>query len=545
MFSTKSRSLVIIIITTFIAIRVSSFTTLRSRTPHTFLKMSTKSKSKPTSNIPHIPKKLLPSTIQNERTRILTKTTKPKESNEIIYWMKRDMRIQDNWALLTAHHFATSLQKPLRVVYTFPTPSALPQRWTERYVTFLYEGLACVEQECNDLNINFDVYYPTSNEAETLVQNTQSASVVICDFSPLRFITQCKEEVGKLLDKENIPLYEVDAHNVIPVWQVSDKREIGARTLRTKINKLLPTFCTHYPTVSKLNVEFTKKKSKLDLKKIIKEMNADTSVKPTKFKGGMKEGMQQFQSFLNAGLKTYDTKRNDPNSPTSCSSMSYWLNFGHVSFQRLALTVRALKKYPDGTASFIEEGLVRRELSDNYVFYTPDYDNLKGALGWAQETLRVHDEDKREWVYTKKELEEGRTHDDLWNAAQLQVVREGGMHGFMRMYWAKKILEWTPNSTTALNIAQYFNDKYALDGNDPNGYVGVGWSIMGIHDQGWKEREVFGKIRYMNYAGCKRKFKVEEFVRGYSGAKENSVVVLRQKGKEEVKAAGKKRKTVG
>ena len=115
----------------------------------------------------------------------------------------------------------------------------------------------------------------------------------------------------------------------------------------------------------------------------------------------------------------------------------------------------------------------------------------------------------------------------------------------MRMYWAKKILEWTPNSTTALNIAQYFNDKYALDGNDPNGYVGVGWSIMGIHDQGWKEREVFGKIRYMNYAGCKRKFKVEEFVRGYSGAKENSVVVLRQKGKEEVKAAGKKRKTVG
>merc|ERR1712151_834044 len=175
----------------------------------------------------------------------------------------------------------------------------------------------------------------------------------------------------------------------------------------------------------------------------------------------------------------------------------------------------------------IEEGLVRRELSDNYVFYTPDdYDKFTGALGWAQETLRVHDRDEREYVYTREELENGMTHDDLCNAAQLQVVHEGGMHGFLRMYWAKKILEWTSNSAKALEIAQYFNDKYALDGNDPNGFVGVGWSIMGIHDQGWKERPIFGKIRYMNYAGCKRKFKVQEFVEKYDDAFQNAQFVM-------------------
>jgi deoxyribodipyrimidine photo-lyase len=122
-----------------------------------------------------------------------------------------------------------------------------------------------------------------------------------------------------------------------------------------------------------------------------------------------------------------------------------------------------------------------------------------------------------------EELEQGKTHDDLWNAAQLQVVREGKMHGFLRMYWAKKILEWTESPEVALKTAQYFNDKYALDGKDPNGFVGVGWSMMGIHDMGWKEREIFGKIRFMNYAGCKRKFKVADFVKKYEGAAENAI----------------------
>lgn len=174
---------------------------------------------------------------------------------------------------------------------------------------------------------------------------------------------------------------------------------------------------------------------------------------------------------------------------------------GHLSFQRLTMEVKALNKYANGTAAFIEEGLVRRELSDNFVYYAPDnYDELDSAAQWAQDTLELHSSDQREYLYSLEEFERGETHDDLWNAAELQLIQTGKMHGFLRMYWAKKILEWSPSPIMALRTAQYLNDKYALDGRDPNGFVGVGWSIMGIHDMGWKERPIFGKIRFMNYA---------------------------------------------
>jgi deoxyribodipyrimidine photo-lyase len=223
------------------------------------------------------------------------------------------------------------------------------------------------------------------------------------------------------------------------------------------------------------------------------------------------------------GLSKFDSDRNNPNYANICSGLSPWVNHGHISFQRLMMAVKKLNRYATGSASYIEEGLVRRELSDNYLFYTTDdYDKLTGAAGWAQETLEVHSSDPREYLYSMEELEQSKTHDDLWNAAQFQMVKEGKMHGFLRMYWAKKILEWTESPNVALQTAQSLNDKYSLDGRDPNGFTGVGWSMMGIHDMGWKEREIFGKIRYMNYAGCKRKFKVADFVRKYKGAAENA-----------------------
>jgi deoxyribodipyrimidine photo-lyase len=224
--------------------------------------------------------------------------------------------------------------------------------------------------------------------------------------------------------------------------------------------------------------------------------------------------------------------------------MSPWINHGHVSFQRLTKAITKFNKYATGTAAYIEEGVVRRELSDNFVFYTSaDYDSLTAAAGWAQETLETHSTDRREHVYSLEEFETAQTHDDLWNAAQLQVVREGQMHGFLRMYWAKKILEWSESPALALRIAQYLNDKYALDGRDPNGFTGVGWSIMGIHDMGWKERPIFGKIRYMNYAGCKRKFKVATFVNKYKGAAANAAkAASKRKGQGTLDHKTKKRK---
>jgi deoxyribodipyrimidine photo-lyase len=228
-------------------------------------------------------------------------------------------------------------------------------------------------------------------------------------------------------------------------------------------------------------------------------MKWDDTVKELDWaKPGTDAALAQAELFFNHGLKQYDKLRNDPTQRSICSTLSPWLNHGHVSFQRLALAVRKLNKYPDGTKAFLEEGIIRRELSDNFLYYAPNnYDSLSCAYDWARETLRIHATDQRDHLYTWQELERGETYDDLWNAAQLQAVVDGKMHGFLRMYWAKKILEWTESPEAALQIAQYLNDKFNIDGRDPNGFVGVGWSIMGIHDQGWKEREVFGKIRYM------------------------------------------------
>ena len=165
---------------------------------------------------------------------------------------------------------------------------------------------------------------------------------------------------------------------------------------------------------------------------------------------------------------------------------------------------------------------MRRELSDNFCFYNPNYDNLNGIYPWARESLNLHKADTRSPLYTKDQFERAETYDDLWNAAQFQMVQTGKMHGFLRIYWAKKILEWSESPETALEIAIYLNDKYSLDGRDPNGYVGCMWSIGGIHDQGWAERSIFGKIRYMNYAGCKRKFDVAKFVKRYPPAATNA-----------------------
>ncbi|CAM9225217.1 unnamed protein product [Hapterophycus canaliculatus] len=242
----------------------------------------------------------------------------------------------------------------------------------------------------------------------------------------------------------------------------------------------------------------------------------------TWLKPGAKGARANLQSFIDKRIKGFADLSNDPNEDV-CSHMSGYFNLGQMSAQAAVMHVKASKRHPDGVKAFVEQGIVRRELSDNFCYYNDKYDNLAGAAGWARESLEVHASDPREWTYSVQELDGGKTHEDLWNAAQLQLVRDGKMHNFLRMYWAKKILEWSPTPQEALERCILFNDKYELDGRDPNGFTGCAWSVMGIHDMGWKEREVFGKIRYMNYAGCKRKFDVQAFVSKYSGAAEAAV----------------------
>ena len=209
-------------------------------------------------------------------------------------------------------------------------------------------------------------------------------------------------------------------------------------------------------------------------------------------------------------------KRNDPNL-NKLSNLSPHFHFGHISTQRVAYEIKKLDQFEVDKEAFLEEMIVRRELAENFCEYENNYDFFEGFHPWAQKTLNEHRSDEREYIYSSDEFEESKTHDPLWNAAQNQMKYHGKMHGFMRMYWAKKILEWSDSPEKALQIAINLNDKYELDGRDPNGYTGIAWSIGGIHDRAWFERPVFGKIRYMNYNGCKRKFNVDNYIKQYGG----------------------------
>jgi deoxyribodipyrimidine photo-lyase len=217
------------------------------------------------------------------------------------------------------------------------------------------------------------------------------------------------------------------------------------------------------------------------------------------------------KGFMREGLRSYDEARNDP-TVDGQSNLSPYLHFGHISAQRVALAIRESDVGGKSRDAFLEELIVRRELSDNFCFYNRDYDRFEGFPSWAQTTLKQHLRDKRDYRYTLEQFESAGTHDELWNAAQMEMAKTGKMHGYMRMYWAKKILEWTESPEDALKIAMFLNDKYELDGRDPNGYVGCAWSIGGVHDRAWFERPVFGKIRYMSYNGCKSKFNVDAYV---------------------------------
>ncbi|XP_054481307.1 CPD photolyase isoform X2 [Anoplopoma fimbria] len=450
-----------------------------------------------------------------KRLRVLSDTDQIKQDSEgVLYWMLRDHRVQDNWALVHAQRLALKKNLPLHVCFCLVVPKS--ELSTLRHYSFMLKGLEEVATECKALDIQFHLLHGSAGDVLPGFVSDRSLGAVVTDFSPLREPLQWLEDVKKALP-EDIPLIQVDAHNIVPCWVASPKLEYAARTIRTKITKLLPEFLKEFPLVEKHSHTATKTAKPVDWEKTLASLQVDRAVGETEWaQPGTKGGLAMLESFIDVRLKLFDTKRNDPNA-AALSQLSPWIRFGHLSAQRVVLQVQHSGKSAGHTVtSFIEELVVRRELTDNFCFYNKKYDSVEGAYVWAQKTLKDHAKDKRPYLYTREQLEKAKTHDKLWNGAQYQMVSEGKMHGFLRMYWAKKILEWTSSPEEALSIALYLNDRYELDGQDPNGFVGCMWSICGIHDQGWKEREVFGKIRYMNYKGCLRKFDVARFEKKYS-----------------------------
>jgi len=425
------------------------------------------------------------------RLRVLKEVK--NQPGPVIYWMNRDQRVADNWALLEAQAKASELKQPLIVVFcvlkNFLTATNTK---SDKHYLFMKQGLLVVREQLNKLNIPFIIRIGDPDVEVIKIIKEIKASHLFVDFNPLREMQQLRLKVK---DKIDITMYEVDAHNVIPSFYISNKQEWGAYTLRPKVNRLLDQYLVEFPKV------FKQEKHNLNLSSDDVEFLGETTKVIDYAQLALKE-------FIEKRLKNYE-HRNDPNADAT-SRLSAYLHFGQLASQRVALEV---KKTNLNTESFLEELIVRKELADNFVLYNDNYDKFEGLPDWAKKTLIKHQDDHRDYIYTLKEFEEAKTHDPLWNAAQMQMVKTGYMHGYVRMYWAKKILEWSKNAEQAIKIAIFLNNKYELDGRDPNGYVGVMWAIGGVHDRPWQERKIFGMVRFMNDKGMKRKFDVDAYIK--------------------------------
>ncbi len=443
------------------------------------------------------------STIKS-RTR-LAKEGEPGDG-PVVYWMSRDQRPSDNWALYHAQKMAIERRKPVLVVFCL-APGFLGA--TIRQYGFMLRGLRDTEESLARYSIPFTLLRgnPPSEIPGYLAR--VDASILVTDFDPLRIKQKWKKSV---IRKLQIPVHEVDAHNVIPCWVTSGKQEYSAFTIRRKIDRLLDDYLGGLSRTKNHPYPFSKRLPHTPWKQVLDDLEVDRQVPEVDWiTPGPESAIKAMKKFIARRLSHYEEERNDPNLQGQ-SNLSPYLHFGQLSAQRLAVEVVNSPAPQGSKKAFLEELIVRRELSDNYCYYNPIYDSSTGFSNWAQKTLHAHRKDKRQYLYARSELEEARTHDDLWNAAQLEMARSGKMHGYLRMYWAKKILEWSPNPEEAVENAIYLNDRYELDGRDPNGYTGIAWSIGGVHDRPWPERPIFGKIRYMSREGCSRKFDVKRFI---------------------------------
>jgi deoxyribodipyrimidine photo-lyase len=305
---------------------------------------------------------------------------------------------------------------------------------------------------------------------------------------------------------------EVDAHNIVPAWHASPKQEYGAYTLRPKLRKLLPDFLTPIPALRRHPHVWPHDPGPADWGTVQQSLRVDRSVgEAPGLTPGPTAALRVLRRFLDYKLGGYPDASRNP-AIDGLSNLSPYLHFGQISAQRVALEANAAGADPAARAAFLEELIVRRELADNFCLYNPHYDTPQGFPAWARQTLSDHARDAWPYTYSRDSLEAGETHDDLWNAAQQEMVQSGKMHSYLRMYWAKKILEWTGSPEEALQTVIDLNDRYEIDGRDPNGYAGAAWCVGGVHDRAWGERPIFGKIRYMSYNGCKSKFDVSAYI---------------------------------
>lgn len=502
--------------------------------------------------------------------------TSAQDKKYILYWMQTSVRTTYNYGLEYALEAATALALPLQVIYFLSDRSAVPKKQlardpnafafsTERHAKFALEGLASTKSRLKERGIDLKIILSgnTKQESENeenedefgatryhlLDRCARNAVLVVTDRAYIRFSAndtlRCAEYAKE--SKNAWGLVQVEGDVVVPSAIASDKEEYSARTIRPKVTRHLAKFLVqlkeqdisdkikssnlnllHFLPFKLLNKNTSTEDCILEIDparkaEMLEALDLDRSVIPVEsMLGGEDEAERHAREFARSKLCKYAEARNEPGADGS-SNLSCYLHYGHISPVWIALLVKEIDDANNKNSqdAFLEEMIVRRELSVNFVVYNPDrYDSIEGIPDFAKKTLNDHRGDERPHIYTLKDLESGLTEDKYWNAAQLEVVHSGRMHGYMRMYWGKKILEWSKTPEEAFERTVYLNNKYSLDAPHPNSYTGVAWTF-GKHDQGWREREIFGKVRYMNETGLKRKFDMDGYVQKIKSLRES------------------------
>ena len=448
-----------------------------------------------------------------DNARILVRRNGPPRPDGkcVVYWMQRSMRIHENPALDVAIDAANLLGLPVVVFF-----SVIPNypNANLRHYHFLQQGLRDVEEDAKDRGVGFILHRYPDNSLEKFLEEVDAA-ILVGDENPCREPERWRKVLARRL---KLPYWTVDADVVVPS-AVFARDYFLLQHMRPHLKAALPRFLVA-PHSPKPQHAWHKPKSLLndslaeDITRGFKDL--DRTIQPVDaFTGGTHAALKFLRHFLASGLKDYPDKRNHP-EVQGTSRLSPYLHFGNIGPLTIALAVNeALAKGNVSEAArdrFLEQIIAWRELSVLFVKYNPNYDSWECAEPWARQTLIEHSGDERPYRYTLRQLERAETHDDLWNAAQREMTKTGWMHNYMRMYWAKMILAWAPDPARAYEWAVTLNDRYELDGRDPNGYAGIAWSIVGKHDRPWFNRPVFGLVRPMSVASASKKFEADAYI---------------------------------
>ncbi|HEV7643214.1 MAG TPA: deoxyribodipyrimidine photo-lyase [Pyrinomonadaceae bacterium] len=449
-----------------------------------------------------------------ERIGLLNDRSENKNGKYVLYWMQMYKRATHNHALNFAVELANDLKLPLVVYeglkYYYPWAN-------DRIHTFILEGVEEKRAEFAARGIRY-IFYLQKDKASlknTVAQLARDAAAIVTDDFPCFIVPHHNQVVA---ERAEIPVYAVDSNGIIPMSKF-EKEEYAAYTIRPKIRKLWPEYSKPFEDA---RVKIDSLKLKIDcpdikvtdknIAELVAACDIDHSVKPSPlYRGGSGNARARLKLFLKEIFPDYDETRNEA-SVDGSSRLSMYLHFGFISVYEIVEAVNKLKHAPkESKKAFLEELVVRRELSFNFTRHNAKYDSLECLPAWVQQTMREHVDDKREFIYSLEELENCQTHDEIWNAAQRELVETGGMHNYVRMLWGKNVIAWTKSYEEAFAILEHLNNKYALDGRDPNSYAGILW-CFGKHDRPWFERPVFGKIRYMNSNGTARKIDAPKYI---------------------------------